>query len=131
MPSSRIEIIDRLTRSSQEATSRIRVHSALNPALWLCSVISVSSFALAAFGEASMRMPFLWVGCVPVGLVVFAYLYFMMRDPDRLQSEDYLIQKRALALIQEKGQTIPVSPASVEMIANPYTQRLPSGQEGE
>ena len=46
---SRAEFLDRVSRSTQEALMRLKVKSALNPALWLCGAVTVPSLAAAVF----------------------------------------------------------------------------------
>jgi hypothetical protein len=127
------EVLERLTRSAHAGTGRVRVRSALNPALWLCGIVSISSFSIGAWSSGAFQTALFVVGCAPISLVIGAFIYFMIRDPDRLQSEDYLIQQRALTLIQEKGGKIPISPTSIEVIANPYAKQISAGSamEGE
>jgi hypothetical protein len=55
-------------------------------------------------------------------------VYFMLEEPDRLQSEEHVIQKRALALIEEKGGSIPLSPTSIAAITNPRRPAIGAGE---
>jgi len=59
-------------------------------------------------------------------LIVFGFLFLLLFDRDKLQSEDYQIRKQSLELIQEKGQEFPISTTSIEAITNPEIKKLPS-----
>jgi hypothetical protein len=46
---------------------------------------------------SSLSWALLAVGIVPVFTAIWAYIYFALRDPDRLQTEDYRIQREYIA----------------------------------
>ena len=43
------------------------------------------------------------LGALPLFAVIIAYFLFLFRDPDRLQSEEYVLKLRELSLISRKG----------------------------
>ncbi|MCY4342216.1 MAG: hypothetical protein OXE83_01400 [Gammaproteobacteria bacterium] len=47
------------------------------------------------------------------------FLVLLWRDPDKLQSEEYQINKRLLELAQEKGAAIPELLLSEKLLPNP------------
>lgn len=124
------QIIDRVTRSASEANVRLRVRSALNPLLWLCGVVSIPSISAALFAEGGLRILLACLAAMPPVIACIAYCILLYRDPDKLQSEEYQIQKRILDIIEEKGGTVPILAASLEAIANPSLPRLGRGLEG-
>lgn len=124
-----IAVLERLSQSATEALIKLRVRSALNPGLLLSGVISVPSLILAYFSSGGFQIALTILAFIPVLTTCGALLYFMVRDADKLQSEEYQIQKRALDIIEQKGGPLTLSPASLDSIANPSLKRLPSGAD--
>lgn len=60
----------------------------------------------------------------PVTITCVLAVYFAVFRPEKLQSEEYQIRHEALELIKEKGSRVEISPASLEVIANPVHQQL-------
>lgn len=76
------------------------VRSALNPVLWLCAIVTLP---LATFG-AYVKSAFLeWISAIPVFMAAVGFLYLLIFDRDKLQSEDFQIRKRTLEIASEKG----------------------------
>jgi hypothetical protein len=50
---------------------------------------------------------------------VIGFLFLLIVDRDKLQSEDYQIRKKSLEIIQEKGDVLPLSATSIDAISNP------------
>ena len=122
------DTVERITSSAQEALVRLRVRSALNPVLLACGVVTVPAIAGALLTSGPTRVAMLTLASLPVLVFCWGFVHFMFRDPDKLQSEDYQIQKRALDLIQEKGGPIIIASASIEAITNPATRMLNAGE---
>jgi hypothetical protein len=127
----RAQILERISHTAESAAMHLRVRSALYPALWMCGIVTPVSLVGAFAAEGMAQALFFGVAVIPVVLSGVGFLYFMIKDPDRLQSEDYRIQKQALELIEEKGGKIPVALASVQAIANPRPKALGPGNETE
>ena len=63
--------------------------------------------------------------CCIVGIVIIAFVggfvYFLLNNPDKLQSEDYQLKRMSLELSQEKGEspkleiTLPPIPKTPEL----------------
>jgi hypothetical protein len=73
----------------------------------------------AVFFDGTARAVLLFLAAFSVIACWIAYAFFMFKNPDKLQSEDYQIRKQALELIHEKGSSIAVEVTSVEAITNP------------
>ena len=65
----------------------------------------------------------------PVVAALVGFLFLLIVDRDKLQSEDYQIRMRSLELIQEKGDRGPVLATSIQAISNPELPKLPSGSD--
>jgi hypothetical protein len=90
----------------------------------MCGVVTVPALILAAVGPGALRTPLLIIASIPVAIYAIGFLYFMLTDPDRLQSEKYRIESRALEIVQEKGGDIAIAASDFEIIANPAMPRL-------
>lgn len=126
------EIFERLTRLAEQALSRLRVSSALNPCLWLCALAIPFGIVGAIWTTGIVQIACLTLVFIPVAIFAIAYMYFMFVSPDKLRSEEYELRRVALSLIEEKGGSIPVAVSSVEAIANydyKALPKLPSGGE--
>lgn len=123
-------IINRLT----EAGGRLKVKSALNPALWLCAIVFgpcvVVAMVLILCGKEVPNW-LIVIAIAPIACAVIGFLYLLFFDSDKLQSEDYQIRKRTLELIQEKGNEFPILGTSITSIANPNFPNLTHDQERE
>jgi hypothetical protein len=80
----------------ERAVARVTTRSALNPILWLAGIVSPLSLTLAAIWASDLALWFLVIGALPVAVSIFAYIYFMIRDPDRLQSEEYNLERHRI-----------------------------------
>jgi hypothetical protein len=121
---------ENISQIISEVGGRLRVRSALNPALWLCAITTLP----ASYIMAGMTNPPYWliiIATAPVIAAIFGFLFLLIYDRDKLQSEDYQIKKKSLELIQEKGQKFPISAPSIEAIANPHYGALPPVQKKE
>ena len=113
-----------------DAGGRLKVRSALNPALWLCAIVTVPALSLVAILRDSAPKWLIFLVFVPVFTSVAGFLFLLLFDRDKLQSEEYQLRKRSLELIQEKGDRFQVLGTSIEAITNPHAAgALPSGDE--
>lgn len=118
---------ERLVGQSAAAAQRLRVRSALNPVLWLCAIVTVPCVLVAA--DADDPTWFIVIACAPVVLVSIGFLFLLLFDRGKLQSEDFQIRARMLELMEEKGEF----PDSVlrDIIPNPEGWRLSQQSEGD
>lgn len=108
------EIISR----AMDQGGQLRVRSALNPALWLCAIVSLPMLTLAAF-ISSIPTTLVVIGCAPIAIACFGYLFLLFFDRDKLQSEDYQIRKRSLEMIEQSDGRQLADVSDIELIANP------------
>lgn len=125
-----VEFFDRFAQFAEQALAKIKVSSALNPALWLCGFAIPFGLTGAHFSAGPVQAVCLTIAAAPVALFVYAYIYFMHKSPDKLRSEEYELRKMALELIEEKGGEIPLTPSSVEAISNTEYRALPQSRGG-
>jgi len=117
-------ILSKIADSSTRAVLRLRVRSALNPTLWLCGIVTVPAILIALIAPRPLQIALIVLAFVPVGIFAVSELYLVFKDPDKLQSEEYQIQKRALELIEHKGGVIPIEATSIEVISKPEFRLL-------
>lgn len=125
-----LDIRDVIAAKATEAGGRLTVRSALNPALWLCAIVSVPALALLA----SVNNPPLALqiaAIAPLAVAVFGFLFLLFFDRDKLQSEDFQLKKRSLELIEQKGERAIPADVLVEAIPEPTTPAIPTSVESE
>jgi len=100
------------------AGANLTVRSALNPALWLCAIVSVPCAVLASVLQ---QQPPFWLTLMatgPVLVTVIGFLFLLLFDRDKLQSESYQLRKQTLELIEQKGDLHAVDASTIELISN-------------
>jgi ABC-type bacteriocin/lantibiotic exporter with double-glycine peptidase domain len=87
--------LEEIIRTGLSRVDTVRVvRTAINPLLWLVGLTTPIAFILAAIiGDQMIRLVLLCFAAVPVLVTLIAYVIFMFRDPDRLQSEEYRIRQ--------------------------------------
>lgn len=119
------ELFERLTHLAEHAIARLKVSSALNPCLWLIGIAIPFGLFTAFFSTGLVQYVALLIAISPIILFFIAYVYFMLKNPDKLRSEEYELRKIALELIEEKGGSIAIAESSVEAIANVEYREFP------
>lgn len=114
-----------------EAGGRLRVKSALNPILWLCAIITIPGITYMFFSVKETPILLQIIFVLPVITAILGFLYLLIFDRDKLQSEDYQIRKRTLDLVQEKGDEFPTIARTLEVITNPELKSLEHDKEDE
>jgi len=124
-----------LVSGASNAVTRLGVKTALNPMLWLSGIICIPT--LIVIDWVRENAPVWLLGFLilflflPVCTSIFAYVYLLIVDPDRLQSEDRQHIKQSLDIIDEKGGTIRIAPSSIFLTSNPEAPALPPPEGGE
>lgn len=123
-----MEFFERMTHLAEHAVSSIKVSSALNSCLWLSALAIPVGFGVAVLSNGPVQAAGLVLAFTPIVLFSIGFLYFMIKSPEKLRSEEYELRKIALTLIEEKGGQIAISETSVEAIANSDYKELPKLQ---
>ncbi len=123
------------TQRAVQSGGKIHIRNALHPILWLCGIITIPVFFMTLYSATVLPtwliIMLIILAYIPVLVAIFAFLYLLLVNPDKLQSEDYQIRKQSLELIQEKGHRFPVKPVSIEVIPNPEHSHSSSQQRPE
>jgi hypothetical protein len=103
----------------------VRVRNALNPLLWTTAVCSVS-FLVAALVSHDPVVSYSCVAVAALSVIVTlgVGVYFAIKHPERLQSEEYRIQHRALQMLYKSGDNAQIVELTKEFIRR---ERLPGG----
>lgn len=122
---------EKISQKAIDAGGRLRVKSALNPILWLCAIITIPCVSALVYIDPPAPMWLIVLAFIPVVCAAFGFMFLLVMDRDKLQSEDYQIRKQSLELIQQKGDALPISSASIQSIANPIYDSLPNANRAE
>jgi hypothetical protein len=125
--------LEEIIRTGLSRVDTIRVvRTALNPLLWLVGLTTPAAFILAAFiGDQFIRLILLCFAAIPVVATLIAYVIFMFRDPDRLQSEEYRIRQRALQILYKKGGSTEIVDVAKQVTRIEASPRRPVDGENE
>ena len=97
---------DNIQSFTQEALTRIK-STAMAPSLWLAGVVGVIfltvSVVFTVQGATVLAALSFGVASVAAFTSIFTNIYFTIKDPDRLQSEEYVIRNRVMDIFGQKG----------------------------
>lgn len=113
-----LDIRSAIASRAIQSGGRLKVQSALNPALWLCGIICIPALCVAGLSpDPPWWLP--WLVLAPVALAGIGFLFLLVVDRDKLQSEDYQIRKLSLELYEQKGMAAPAELPVIEAPASP------------
>jgi len=123
--------LDELIRTGLSRVDTIAVRrTAPNPALWLVGLITPLSLVLTTIvGDQGARLALFCFAAVPVLFTMIAYLVFMFRDPDRLQSEEYRVKQQALRYLYKKGGSTEIVDVANQVARIETSKSRPEGGE--
>lgn len=80
----------------------VRVRNARNPLLWMIALVTPTSWLAVYFlrDDIIVKYFFTAIGSLPVFGATVAYFIFIFRDPDRLQSEEFVLKQQELSIIR-------------------------------
>jgi hypothetical protein len=122
------------TQKILDSGGKLKVKSALNPALWLCAIITAPIVISILLFKLTPPIWLITIIFIPVICAAIGFLFLLFFDRDKLQSEDYQIRKRSLELIEQKGHKFLITENSINAITNPQLPQLPDKykkEEGE
>ena len=80
-------------------------------------------------GDQGARLTLFIFAAVPVLFTMIAYLVFMFRDPDRLQSEEYRVKQQALRYLYKKGGSTEIVDVANQVARIETSKSRPDGGE--
>ncbi len=100
--------LDEAIKSGTSRAGVVRVQNALNPLLWFCVITPITWLAMYFLRDESIIKYFLLAfGALPVFATLVAYFIFMFRDPDRLQSEEFVLRQQELSIYSRSNDGVP------------------------
>lgn len=105
--------LEEILRAATSRAEVIRVRNVLNPVLWGCAVATPVCGGLAYLlgSDPVLRYGFATLSAVLILSLPVGYIYFILRDPDRLQSEEFANRKQELLLLARKARSpVPARP---------------------
>ena len=116
-----LDIFSRLTLRSQQSLGRYAVKSAMTPIFWICAVVS-PSFIAGSYLTQGTFLSYLFgvVAVIPAIVACVGFVYFALKDPDRLQSEEHREATRAFDISESKGGKLKLTASDLVNIINPY-----------
>ena len=120
-----------LFKSTAAAARSLRVRSALNPMLWLTLTGGLLFLAAAVIfrDDDFLKYACVSVASLPVLATVAGFAYFLLKSPEKLQSEDFQLRHETLQFIQSKSGPVPLQPTSINALTNPALPSLAGGEE--
>ena len=109
--------ISDLIRAASGRVDAVRVvSSALNPLLWLTGLVTPLSLIFAYLATDPWKsIVFFVFAALPPVLTAMVFAYFMISDPDRLQSEGFRLRQQALKVIIRRGANTEVVGAATDI----------------
>jgi hypothetical protein len=121
---------DTIISRAMGSVSALNVRSALNPALWLCGIVTIPALVASPW-FANVPDWLIVIAFIPVTVASLGFIFLLLFDRDKLQSENFQIRKQSLELIEQKGDLRPIDATTIEAIANPDYPALPSEKSGD
>jgi len=122
--------LEQIAAKAVESGGKLKVRSALNPILWLCGIITVPAIVAASYITPTPTWLIVLL-FIPVVTAMVGFLFLLLFDRDKLQSEDYQIQKRSLELIEQKGDAAPLMIDNSSLNVIPKPESLPQHDGGD
>ena len=101
-----MDIKENIASRMIEAGGQLSVRSALNPMLWLCGIMEAPCFILCYFLKEIPTWLVIFI-FLPLVVTLIGFLFLLLFDRDKLQSEEYQLKKRSMELVQQKGDPNP------------------------
>ena len=96
----------------------------LNSLLWLSAVTFPSGSATVAFGPWPGSLVVFVVSCIPVLSAIWYYRHWSNRDPDRLQTEGFNLENKAMTLLGVGEKQAAIEVQAGKLIDNPEKGEL-------
>ncbi|MEY9572999.1 hypothetical protein ABIE88_000575 [Bradyrhizobium diazoefficiens] len=109
----------------QSVVEKITTNSALNPLLWLCGVTLLFTMPGAIWGAATTSLVCLTLASAAVLAPIIAYFFWMFRDPVKLQSEHYQLERQKMELLGDERHRAPVIDG--QLVENEQLQHFTNG----
>jgi hypothetical protein len=82
--------------SAAAAAVQVGTRSVLNPMLWTTGITMTAGTLGSVFGPEELVAVFVGMPVATLTVTLFSYIWFMIKDPDRLQSEPFRIEQQVV-----------------------------------
>lgn len=98
------ERLMQILHNASASSANVKIKNAMNPIVKMLLCLLPFATGMMLWGRAVWIMVLggVFASCVVV-VALAAYVYFMLKDPNKLQSEEYQIQRQALEIVQQQG----------------------------
>ena len=113
----------------QSAVERVKTSGSLNPLLWLCGIVTLPAFVLMIFSNGWPQIFYACISAVVIISALLAYGYLIVRDPDRVQSEEYQLDRYKISVLGDErhlGSVVDSKP-----VENIHRPQIESGENRE
>lgn len=109
------------------AAERIKVKSALTPILWLCAItLPILILVVKQENPATWKII---ISVAPVTVAVLGFLFLLIFDRNKLQSEEYQLNRQYMEMIEDKEQIVPMLAMFASSISKPQGKNGNLGDE--
>src|ERR1051326_1020199 len=102
MSAEQLGMLERLSHVAQGSLRGLKVRSALNPAVLLCGVTMPLCFGAAYVFRSipTLALVLVLFGLLPLTVACIGFLFFMLKRPQLLQSEDFQLRHQSMEMLQ-------------------------------
>lgn len=112
-----------ILQSLSSAIGRIRVKSVVDNFIRFVLILVVFIIVAAIFKIPEWLLVFFIVMlALSFITMLFVYIYFSIKNPDYLRSEDYHLRKQSMEILGDKDNYLPIDAKEIRGIANPYSE---------
>lgn len=112
-----------ILQSLSSAIGRIRVKSVVDNFIRFILILVAFIIVAAFLNIEKWLLVFLIVMlALSVITMLFVFIYFSIKNPDYLRSEDYHLRKQSMEILGDKENYLPIDAKEIRGIANPYTE---------
>lgn len=116
------DVISLAMSQTRHESGHRRTNSAMAPITYYMGMggglCFAGAYALSHNEQLSTILVMSGIALIGFGALIAGY--FAVLRPELLHSEEHITQQRQLALIETKGNRIPMNPVDLQAIANPY-----------
>ena len=114
-----------MMKNFHSAVEKVSTRSVLNPILWLCGIVVPCGLGAAFYLSGPLAIVSIGLVAMTITFTLFMYAFFAVKDPQRLQSEDYNLQRQAIQAFGDKDHPREQFPESKsELSANPNLPKI-------
>lgn len=111
----------------QASIGRVLTRNILNPLLFLCATLVLGCMVIASQSEGLVQITAIAISCLVVSVTLYAYLFLLHNEPDRLQSEEYQIVQKSYTLLGDSDHGADFARKVIDNVPVVMNPNLPRG----